>query len=189
MIKIITLLMLLSIPVLYAGDKPCEIKPDKFNEFMKQDFDTFDQKPNGWRSLYQISGNCDLTIAMLIDSYHLTHQEQLFPWQDRLLSWHVGQSFGFLNLYDLAITRFQKAFDPEELSKPEFHWNAYARATIAFLKKDMPALKKARDEFTPLNPMEVNNFKIVERFIRCFNASYFDAYAGMGACTKEDKLN
>jgi hypothetical protein len=119
---------------------------------------------------------------MLIDSYHLTHQEKLLPWQGRLLYWHVGQYFGFLNLYELAIQRFSKSFNPEEPPKPDFHWNAYARATIAFMKKDMPALKKARDEFAPMNPKERNNYEIVERFVRCFNESYSDAYSGIGAC-------
>lgn len=182
MLRIIALITFFAVPTSNAAEHSCEIKPAKFHEFMKQDFDTFDQKPNGWRSFYQTSGDCDLTIAMLIDSYHLSHQEQLVPWQDRLLSWHVGQSFGFLSLYDLAILRFQKSFDPQELPTPAFHWNAYARATIAFMKKDKVALQKAHDEFAPVAPSEINNFKIVERFIRCFDSSYFDAYAGMGTC-------
>ena len=178
--------LLISLTIFYSvlsfGKDSCEFSPAKYNEFMQQDFDTFDQQPNGWRSLHNGPEGCGLAIVLLIDSYHLSHQQRLVPWQARLLSWHVGQNFGFLNLYVLAILRFQKSFDPEELPNPEFHWNAYARATIAFMKKDMTALKNARDEFTTVNPMEVNNFKIVERFIRCFNASYFDAYAGLGAC-------
>jgi hypothetical protein len=160
----------------------CEVAPEKFDEFMKQDYLTFDQTNKGWRSLIFGGRECDLTIALLIDSYNLGHQGKLKPSQERILYWHAGQSFGFLKLYDLAVARFSNSFDPTEAPNPEFHWNAYARASIAFLKKDKDALQKAHDEFSPVAPAELNNFKIVERFIRCFDSSYFDAYAGAGTC-------
>lgn len=179
-IKLFLTLSLFSFVAL-AGT-PCELKPEKFNELMHQDFDTFDQKPIGWRSLDKNDGSCNLTIALIIDSYLLNHQSKLLASQIRLLHWHTGQNFGFLNLYALAIAKFNNSFDPQESQNPEFHWNAYARATIAFMKKDKAALQKALDEFTVVSPMEVPNLKIVERFIRCFDAPYFDAYTGTGAC-------
>ena len=172
-----------TLPLAGFAIQSCDLTPEQTASFMQQDYDTFDQKPQGWRSLYTEGGACNLTIALLIDSYHLGHQGQLVPWQDRILYWHAGQAFGFINLYDLAILRFRNTFDPEEATPPEFHWNAYARATIAFLQKDRAALQKALDEFVNTAPAEVNNFKLVERFVRCFEASYFDAYTGTGTCT------
>jgi hypothetical protein len=182
MFKKLFLITAILLSTIASADQYCELKPEQFHAFMQQDFDTFDQKPTGWRSLYVPSGACDLSIIVLIDSYHQSHQGKLVPWQDRLLTWHVGQSLGFLNLYDLAIARFQNSYDPQELPKPEFHWNAYVRASIAFMNKDRAALQRAHDEFITVAPMESNNFKIVERFIRCFDANYFDAYSGTGKC-------
>lgn len=160
----------------------CELTPTQAETFLAQDFDTFDQKPEGWRSLYSPGGTCDLVIAQLIDSYHLTHQASMLPWQDRLSYWHAGQSYAFAKLDTVAVRRFENSFDPDEPASPAFHWNAYARATIAFLKRDRAALEKARDEFVTVSPLETSNYKIVLRFLRCFNASYFEAYSGGGGC-------
>lgn len=160
----------------------CGLEAEKFEALMALDFDAFDQKPAGWRSLDDGSDACQLTIAILIDSYHLSHQATMLPWQDRLSYWHAGQYYAFLGLRDLAVQRFSKSFDPGETADPGFHWNAYARATIAFMNRDRAALEKARDEFTKVNPLEMNNFKIVERFLRCFQATYYEAYSGTGTC-------
>lgn len=180
--KFLLTILVTSLTAPAFANAACEVKPEKFAEFMKQDFWTFDQTDKGWRSLYPGGRDCDLTIALIIDSYHLSHAGKLEPWQERMAYWHVGQSFAFLKLYDLAINRFSNSFDLKEDPKPEFHWNAYARASIAFLKHDKTALQKAYDEFSPVSTKEINNFKIVERFIRCFDASYYDAYSGTGAC-------
>jgi hypothetical protein len=160
----------------------CELSPAKLKVFLSQDFDTFDQKPNGWRSLYDGTEACNLTIALLVDGYHMTNQSKMLPWQDRLSYWHAGQSYAFLGLPEVAVERFSHSFDPDEQDTPDFHWNAYVRASLAFLSKDRAALEKARDEFTKVAPLEANNYKIVERFLRCFDTSYFEAYSGTGTC-------
>jgi len=175
------LLMLLSCLAVCSAPA-CELTPAQATKFLAQDFDTFDQSPDGWRSLYQTGGNCDLVIAQLIDSYHLSHQKTMEPWQDRLSYWHAGQSYAFLELRAIAVERLRNAFDPEENANPSFHWNAYARATIAFLEQDKAALMKAQSEFVTVNPAEASNFKIVQRFGRCFGATYFEAYTGSGGC-------
>jgi hypothetical protein len=183
--KLLTIFVFFSLsvnPVMASNS--CDVTSSMFAKFMRQDYWTFDQTKNGWRGLDNGSEKCTLAMAQLIDSYQLSHTKDLKPSQSQILYWHAGQNLAFLDIKEIAISRFSNSFDPLEPEKPDFHWNAYARATIAFLLKDKAALLKARDEFSPVAHAETANFNIVERFIRCPNSSYLDAYGGIGTCPK-----
>lgn len=163
----------------------CKISPQYLDTFMEQEFWTFDQTPFGHRYLFSPTHLCKTASAPLIDAYILTHQATLLPNQSRILFFHAGQDYAMSNAYGTAIARFQNAFDKDELHDPEFHWNAYVSATIAFLKKDMGALVATRAKFSS-SPSggDITNLKIVDRLLACFGSSYLEAYSGSGTCAK-----
>lgn len=139
------------------------------------DFASFDQSmPNGaWRGIRD-----PFEAAKTIDTYHLHHAEKLRDDERRILYWHAGQSYATAGLYQLAITRFEKSYDPQEKPSAEFKWNAYVRGSIAFLKKDLKTLTKARDELREADRGKPSpNRKVLESFVRCFKKTYEEAYS------------
>ena len=182
-------LLLVSAGVL-ASSPHCNVKPQNFSAYMKLDFMSFDQSDQkGWRQIAEKHG-CDFEGAQIVDAYHLSHAAQLEDWQDRLLYFHAGQSYAFADmaLYSVAVARFEKSLNPAEsnLPPPHLHWNAYVKATIAFLKKDFAALKASREEFFVGEPSvpDATNLGIVDGFIRCFGKTYRQVYAGEFGCRK-----
>ncbi len=76
-----------------------------------------------------------------------------------------------------AIARFESARDPIEPPQPDFRYNAYVDATIAFLKGDLKTLEVKRDEIALGTPSFNNtNLLLVNRLIRCFGQPYCLAY-------------
>ncbi|MBS0298211.1 MAG: hypothetical protein JSR45_18075 [Proteobacteria bacterium] len=149
------------------------------------DFDKFDQDPAGWRALDHKPG-CTLAAAELISIYRRKVRQQAAG-----LAWHEGQLRAAEGDYARAIVLM------EESRADGGHDGAYVDATIAFLRRDKPALLEARarlaalpqpDGFAeaakrynlthaqPLTwPMNLN---VVDRLIRCYDQSYRVAYGG-----------
>jgi hypothetical protein len=163
--------------------KECNLSSQHLNLMKAQDFWTFDQTPFGHRYLSMPPTFCKLSSAKLIDGYLLINRNRLLPYQRSILYFHAGQDYAMGDAYIPAISRFQNSFNKDEAENPEFHWNAYVSATIAFLKKDRAALTAARAKF-PDTPTEgdATNVKIVDRFLRCFESTYLDAYSDSGSC-------
>jgi hypothetical protein len=70
--------------------------------------------------------------------------------------------------YKGAISRMEKTLKLNKEITTAF-WNPYARATIAFLKRDKPALLNERQILARgLSPAERLNLRKVDGFIRCF---------------------
>lgn len=155
----------------------CAITHDRLEGDLGLDFHSFDQTPgNGHREF--ASRGCYLSAAKITDIYHLHHQLDLLPWQSRILAFHAGQMYAFDQLYDIAINRFKRSFNPEESPTAELSWNAYVKATIAFLAKDMAELRVNRRSIA-LKPTDGNiiNLRVVDAFIRCFDKPYHEAYS------------
>jgi hypothetical protein len=93
-------------------------------------------------------------------------------------SFHAGQLYAFDGLYELAIHRFKKSFNPNEEKQSELSWNTYVKATIAFLNKNKAELKSAREEMNLKNETPGNqlNEGVVNRLLHCTDRSYKDAY-------------
>jgi hypothetical protein len=163
----------------------CKISAQQLDLLVEQEFWTFDQTIFGHRYLFRPAALCKTTSAHLIDSYLLTQQSGLLPYQSRILYFHAGQDYAMANTYGVAIARFQNSFNKEEPADPELHWNAYVLATLAFLNKDNAALAEARAKFPdPSTGGDAINVKVVDRFLKCFESSYLDAYSGTGSCPK-----
>lgn len=163
----------------------CQMSPQNLHLVLSQEFWTFDQSPFGHRYLFGPSAEklCSLASSKLIDQYILMNKTLLIPYQSRILFFHSAQGYAIENKYRKAVSRFQRSFNPEEPNDTDFHWNAYVSATIAFLRKDINALRQARASF-PASPQggDAVNSKVIDRFIKCLDSPYQDAYDGTGSC-------
>lgn len=152
----------------------------------------------GWRALASRQ-TCELAAADLIADYRSAHGS-VSP----LLFWHEGQLRAFSGQYTQAIALLQQSYKPRQ---QDFGWNAYADATIAFLRGDRLALDAALVEMkaTPAPPGETLkegklemtlpdgtkttmpwplNVEVVEGLQRCLGKPYREAYGP--ACRRED---
>jgi hypothetical protein len=156
----------------------------------------FDQDMSGgWRALASKPG-CDLAAADLLRDYRQVHRNEA-----GLLYWHEAQLRASAGQSKEAIALMERARKPAEADRAG--WNLYVDATIAFLRKDRPALDNARSKLAAVQPpigkdvppvidgfMEVDmadgqkrkmrwppNIDVVEGLANCFNKPYGDAYA------------
>lgn len=138
----------------------------------------FDQAPSaGWRALAEKKQYIE--AARTIEDY-LQKKRGLLHWQRANLNFHAGQMYAFAGRTDAAIARFKRALlDPEPPNSP-IRWNAYVRATIAFLVKDRKSLESARAEIARGRRINgiVPNLDVVDRLLRHFGKSYAEAYRG-----------
>jgi len=156
----------------------------------------FDQDmAGGWRALSSRPG-CTLAAADLLRDYRLAHRSSA-----GLLAWHEAQLRAFAGQSKEAIALMEDARKPAQADRAG--WNLYVDATIAFLRKDRPALENARralaqvpapvgEGIPPVRDgyMEADfangqkrrirwppNIDVVEGLLHCFDKPYEDAYA------------
>lgn len=158
-----------------ASDR-CRISDREREALLKLDYKSFDQTlpDGGWRRY----DGCDALMQSLLDAYTELHSNTLEPWQRGVLVWHSGQVTAFMGDYPGAIDRMEQTLKKDESPSADFLWNPYVNATIAFLKKDKPALLRERGLLAKgLSPYNQVNLRIVDAFIRCFDSSYRGAYS------------
>lgn len=159
------------------------------------DENRFDQDfTGGWRTLAEKPA-CRLVAADLIRDYRLAHGNEAV-----LLYWHEAQLRAFAGQYKAAIDLMERSRHPADPRTAD--WNAYVDASIAFLRKDRPALDQARQKLAsvpfpadkglpPLKdgvlelPMEDGktmrvrwpaNIDVVDGLVQCFDKPYEEAY-------------
>jgi hypothetical protein len=148
------------------------------------DYQAFDQTPGrGWRTLAAAGKHLD--GARLIDRY-ASKKEGLEPWQRINLRFHAGQMYAYAGRTDDALARFKGALHDQEPADSPIRWNAYVRATIAFLEKDRERLLTNHEEIArgPMFMGTIPNLDVVDRLIAHFDAPYAVAY---GARSKPDR--
>ena len=163
-----------------AGAFPCT-----FNraELLALDEHSFDQDMNGgWRAVAHQEG-CIEVAADLIREYRENR------WlRSTILYWHEGQLRALAGSTDEAIRLFEKSHKADDA----FGWNLYVDASIAFLKRDKPALLAAREALARLprpedfDPRDAQgkvvdipwppNLSVVDGLIACFDREYKEAY-------------
>ena len=154
----------------------CQISNTDRESLLNLDYNSFDQSlpDGGWRKFQ----SCPLLTRDLIDTYTGRHEKNLQKQQWDVLVWHSGQISGMAGDYTDATAKMAKTFKSSEKSTDAFLWNPYAKATIAFLKKDKPALVSERKNLAHgSSPFNHLNLRHVDAFIRCFNSSYQEAYS------------
>ena len=176
-----------------------EISSDKCRfdraRLLALDENEFDQDiSGGWRALASTPG-CVLIAADLLRDYRNAHHKE-----SGLLFWHEAQVRADAGQYPEAIALMEHAYKPTEDDKAG--WNPYVDATIAFLRRDRTALKRARERLTAVPPpagvgvppvidgyMEADfddgskkrirwpiNIDVVEGLENCFDKTYAEAY-------------
>ena len=158
----------------------CSISEAEREALLNLDYNSFDQSlpDGGWRKYQQ----CPLLTREIIDAYTAKHTSTLQKQQWDVLVWHSGQISGLAGDYPDAIAKMEQTFKPNEKPTDAFLWNPYARATIAFLKKDKPELILQRKLLARgSSPFNHLNLSKVDSFVRCFDSTYEVAYSG--TCT------
>lgn len=176
------LLVCTSSMVLGGEGSACAISNAERDELLKLEFNAFDQTMGeGWRK-YSNQG-CMKEAASLIDDYHDVHQANLENWQKRINRWHAGQMYAMLGDYETARSRFLGSYNPDEPEEPDFPWNDYVSATIAFLDGDPEKLQEHRDRIAATDGQQ--NLHVVDNLLEYFGAPYSVAYSG-GSSSKEE---
>lgn len=157
---------------------------------LRTSVDSFDQTDKGWRRIGEKKG-CEKAGAALIGIYIARHRAVLSNAQRGQLTWHQGQLLALAGETHQAISLLSGIHDRE----PAQIW--YRAATIAFLRRDRPALLRARTALASLpRPRDFDamatmfrkrfgeeltwptNLDTVDDLVRCFDATYRAAYAG-----------
>jgi hypothetical protein len=141
-------------------------------------YEAFDQRPGGgWRKIAD-EGKY-LEAAKLIDRYE-KEKKGLEEWERVNLRFHAGQLYAFANQKEQALARLKVALFAKEPADSPIRWNAYLRATIAFLERDRKQLTELREEIAkgPKHQGVVPNLDVVDRLIENFDKPYSVAYRG-----------
>jgi hypothetical protein len=159
-----------------ANEENCALSPDEREALLNLDYASFDQSlPNGgWRKFEA----CPRFTRDLLDAYITRHRDALEKQQWDVLVWHSGQISAEAGDSADAIAKMAQTLKPAEKPTDAFLWNPYAKATIAFLQKDRPALLAERQKMARgLSPFNRLNLHHVDAFIRCFDSTYRVAYS------------
>jgi len=183
-------------PSLLRAEVPASCTFDR-NALLALDEQHFDQDMSnggsGWRALAR-KPECQLAAADLLRDYRAAHNTQ-----SGILFWHEGQLRAMSGDYSAAISLLEKSRKP--VSEDQAGWNAYVDATVAFLRKDRPALEAARSRLVEVKPnadTEIKdgfieghmadgriakfawppNLDVVDGLRRCFDKPYAAAYGG-----------
>lgn len=173
----VTWAILFAAAVLFVSAPDAVEKTAKTGE-LQLDYPDFDQRPgSGWRKIAE-QGN-PREAAELIDRYE-REAKKLEEWQRVNLRFHAGQLYAAADRNDAALARFRSALYDAEPAESPIKWNAYVRATIAFLERDRKKLADFREEIArgPTLQGVVPNLDVVDRLIACFDQPYAIAYRG-----------
>ena len=143
-------------------------------------YEAFDQQPGqGWRRTAETGDYTE--AAKLIDRYVRRNQARMPAWQVRNLNFHAGQMYAFAGDYVAAIRGLENALMDIEPAESPVWWNAYVKATIAFLKGDKAGLAAYREEMVrgQKAPGPVPNLEVVDGLIAQFGAPYAQAYSAV----------
>lgn len=165
---------------------------------MALDYRAFDQDVpwGGWRGVAR-DDRCSSDAADLIAMWRDEHADGTTPGQLSILNWHEGQLRASAGQNERAATLLTSAKRTEPQDAYDHAWNLYADATVAFLRRDRPALDAAYEAMMALDepedweefaaegervigrrPRWPQNVEFVERFRNCFDAPYAEAYGG-----------
>ena len=162
----------------FSHGNECSLSPDQLNTLLGLPFMKFDQdQSGGWRAVS--NHGCELTAAMLIDTYVADAPSELTVTEREDLSFHAGQLYGMAGLNKLAARRMVRSLNLHEGADTELAWNAYVLATVAFLQGDREELLHQRQLLAAAKPTTGNkmNLAVVDGLIQCFDKPYKYAYS------------
>ncbi|MEM9233378.1 MAG: hypothetical protein AAGA69_03970 [Pseudomonadota bacterium] len=180
----------------------CGVDTVELARLLELEYREFDQDyDGGWRAIAKQEG-CELAAAKAIEAYiHFARPHG--PGYSKILRWHAGQLYAYVQQTDQAIAFFRTTYDdPEGSEFSGSEWNLYVDATLAFLRDDYDVLVTARDRLAEIpvsdelkesrrkflkdNPTismpegfvdAPQNLNVVQRFVDCFGEPYRQAYS------------
>lgn len=144
---------------------------------LEADWRTFDQSMGKhWRQLAR--QGCNFEAARLVDEYLSRHGSMLAPTERSVTVWHAGQMFAMAGDGATAIDRMKRSLDDDPPSSgARFHWNEYARATIAFLQSDLATFEReAATVERSEHSGDKMNARVLARLLANWGKPYRDAY-------------
>ena len=157
----------------------------------------FDQtQGKGWRALE--AAHCFNEGAELLREWQARHRGDFDPARpfDRLmlrsLRWHEGQMWADGGRNDLALPIFESTRQQGD-SSPDVAWNFYVDGTLAFLRRDRPALETAMGQLAavpappgwgnargadgkPISMPWPQNLGALQNLLSCWKQPYLIAY-------------
>lgn len=146
------------------------------NDPMRMSFTEFDQTPGqGWRELAEEKEYAQ--AGQLIDEYRMKNLK-LGETKRAALAFHAGQMYVYAGQDHRALVRFRTALLAHEPATFPIRWNAYVKATIAFLQGEKQDLLLQRHIMAegPRLRGRVVNLDIVDQLIENFGKPYPVAY-------------
>jgi hypothetical protein len=167
----------------HASGVDCPAELNKIGKAaLSAPFEKFDQDGNvGGRVLGD--RGCYVEAAQLIEYYALDYDSKY-----RALKWHLAQMHASAGNAPKALEAAQLSLSPVQAEMhPDFDWNDYVLATMAFLRRDRASFDKYRaalKEVSPRNPLNAANEAIVDGLGHCFEKPYRVAYECHGDSEK-----
>ncbi|MGM9483982.1 hypothetical protein ACS5PN_22490 [Roseateles sp. NT4] len=138
---------------------------------MKLAYWEFDQTEAGWRQL----GECTAQQSKLLQRY-LKRQAS----EQRHVRWHLAQTLALSGDHAAAAAQAALTTNPDEATQhPDFSWNAYVLATVAFLRNDRADFERHYEVHrlaAKASPKNEINFKVLMGLEKCFGKPYAEAY-------------
>ena len=172
-----------------SGER-CSLMEGTKRRLLALDYQAFDQQPQGgWRGLFE--AGCPYAAADIVDAYIERHPERAADYP--VLHFRAGQLRAFVGEGEAAVSHMQRAIAAHARGARVYgaHWETYVGATIAFLERDEPGLRRlygrlrgridgppgAPPRFDRSQAGDAEHIRIVRGLIACFDQSYREAYS------------
>jgi hypothetical protein len=156
---------------LRAADQDCKkLYQDHQRTDLSLSYEQFDQDMDGgWRALDSLG--CEKEALELVKEYvRVTGSTR------SSLRWHIAQMSGTVGDTETAIKYAKLSLSPsEDFSRDALRWNDYVLGTIAFLERDLDALKAHRAKVADARDAHFGNtlnLKYLDAMIAHFDRDY-----------------
>ena len=156
--------------VVLAAAAVCEVPSSEEAAQRALPYPAFDSRsgPFGWRVL--AANGCTDSAVSLLARYADENRARLAPAQRSEIAFHIGQALAMAGREQEAIAPLERALDAEA----PVEWTTYVKATVAFLRRDGPALQAARESYAALAPGS-SRLRIIDGFVACPTEPYMKA--------------
>ena len=162
--------MSLGVALLVAAAAACTIPSSEEAAQTALPYGEFDGRdgPFGWRAL--AAAGCVDSAVSLLARYAEANRSRLASAQRREIAFHIGQALAMAGREQEAIAALEQALDAEAPAE----WATYVQATLAFLRRDLPALQAARGSYAALAPGSMR-LRIIDGLVACPDEPYMKA--------------
>lgn len=153
-----------------ASNGPCVVSSVELSRQASLAYASFDGQPApyGWR--YLSGSGCIDAAVSLLTACEVANSSRLSPAEAMELPFHIGQVLALAGREQESIPYFERSLG----SAATAEWRGYVEATLAFLKRDLEALKEAHARYSSVAPGSMR-LRFIKGFVTCPNESYAKA--------------